>query len=61
MLSIINVLSNSLQNKTSRGTLGLDVVLGVIKTLESLRCEAELKKNMGTSKNDNWRQWHILV
>ncbi|KAF0746217.1 zinc finger MYM-type protein 1-like [Aphis craccivora] len=44
MLSIINVLSNSLQNY--RSTLGFskNVILGVIKTLESLRCEDELKK-----------------
>lgn len=46
MLSIINVLSNSLLNKTSRGALGFskNVILGVIKTLESLWCEDELKK-----------------
>jgi len=64
MLSIINVLNNSLQNY--RSTLGFskNVILGVIKTLESLRCEDELKKIWEQVKmltEENGIFWNYII
>ncbi|KAF0723115.1 zinc finger MYM-type protein 1-like [Aphis craccivora] len=44
VLCIINVLSNSLQNKSSTLGFSKNVIFGVIKTFESLRSEGEFKK-----------------
>ncbi|KAL5245855.1 hypothetical protein ACI65C_013263 [Semiaphis heraclei] len=44
VLCIINVLSNSLQNKSSTLGFSKNVIFGVIKTFESLRSEDEFKK-----------------
>jgi len=44
VLCIINVLSNSLQNKSSTLGFSKNVIFGVIKIFESLRSEDEFKK-----------------